>query len=118
MSFKQMLTFFSCLLMGASLYARELTFKEKVALSTLERTLNVKTYMQDHIDEGDLSWSQWAEYRLLMKSCRPVVSHRDKILSTPEEDELGDQSEKLYLLYNGCQEGVLSLTRLYTELNP
>ena len=96
--------------------ARELTGQEKLSLATLQRTLNIKEYMRMNISEDDLSWRQWGEYQLLLKSCAPVISRREKILAA--SDDLPDQSQKLHVLYNACQEGVLSLTRLYTEVYP
>ena len=98
------------------LNARELTRKEKLVITTLERTDAVKGWMTKSIKVRDLSFSDYLSYQVLRKSCDPLRLGLVAIEKAGEE--LPDQSEKLLASYLACAEGALGLSKLYVTQQP
>jgi hypothetical protein len=91
--------------------ARELSLKEKAALINLEKTINVKQYIEGSIPLPDLPLSEYLSYKVLKNSCSPLVSLLDKI--QVEDESYKDQAKKLATLYGVCSHGVIGLTEIY-----
>ena len=93
--------------------ARQLTPKEQLVLLPLNNTKAVKDFMQENIDESQLSFKDYFAYQLLKKSCAPL----DLLLQGIEsrDDQFPDQSEKIVAAYQVCSEGTLSMSSLYIK---
>jgi hypothetical protein len=93
--------------------ARQLTPKEQLVLLPLNKTTAVKDFMQENIDESQLSFKDYFAYQLLKKSCAPL----DLLLQEIEDrdDQFPDQSEKIVTAYQVCSEGTLGMSSLYIK---
>lgn len=96
-------------------HARPLTYKEKIALIPTEKTFKVNKFMVEKIIPQDLDFHDFISYKLLKKSCEPLMKKHQSIIDAT--DELSDQADELIKLYGICAEGTLGLTNLYISYN-
>lgn len=106
---KMMLMFL--LLLCSSVNSRELNDTEKLVISSLSRTSDVKMFMENNIKKEQLSWEEFFQFKIYQASCTPLDLALYYIKNSAEE--LEDQTKKLALLYHGCSEGTLSLADMY-----
>jgi hypothetical protein len=109
----KLLIFITLAAISLNISARQLTPKEQLVLLPFNKTKAVKEYMQENIDESQLSFKDYFAYQLLKKSCSPLNFLLNDIESRDEQHP--DQSEKIVAAYQVCSEGTLGMTNLYIK---
>jgi hypothetical protein len=100
---------------GIRAKARPLTAAESLTLIPLKKTLEVKKYMQDHLDQRRLKFPQLIALRAMELACKPLEATLTKIEG--ELDTYPDQKGMLFKQYALCSEGALGLSQLYIRTN-
>ena len=99
--------------MSTEIFSRDLSYKEKMATLTYQKTLIVKEYMTKNIDLDTLSFPERVKYNLFKKSCVPTSILLDKIEN--ETEKYPDQAASLITLHKLCTDGTLSLAEFYVN---
>lgn len=91
--------------------SRELTFSEKTVLLNHEKSLSVKTFMENRIVKSKLSMRDYIGFLALRKSCDPI-NLMIKFVEN-QKDDFEDQSKKMIPLTTACEKGTISMGHLY-----
>jgi hypothetical protein len=110
---KLSILFITISLLPSALLSRELNYQEKAATLTHPKAIKVKDYMEQNIDQRQLSIPEFVSFNILKRSCLPVDGLIKKIQN--EDEEYPDQSKLLISLGHLCSEGALGLTALYVD---
>ena len=70
-----------------------------------------KKFMEEQIDQSQLSWEEYFQFKIFQSSCGPLNLSLSYISNS--EEDLEDQTKTLAVLYHACTEGTLSLAEMY-----
>ncbi len=98
---------------GIRAQARELRRTEALVLTPLNKTLVVKDYMIEELEEMDLSFIENVKLRSLKLGCNLIEAAVAKIEAGDED--YPNQAVALRAKYTVCSEGALLLTHFYIK---